>query len=92
MSSSDIRRFFQTKKSDREPLYELQPDTGTKEILPEKQKKPGKIMNKPGPKRKKKSLSRENTPCPKSWGHVHTNVGEGKYHVQKLGVMYKRDS
>merc|ERR1712110_1400371 len=64
MSKPDIRRFFQSKNSDRDPLYELQPDTATIEILPEK--KPGKkIMNKPCPKRKKKSVSTEHTPCPK---------------------------
>jgi len=65
MKSPDIRRFFQAKESDREPLFELQPDTTTKiEIFPEKN--PGKNMNKPCPKRKKKSLSTENTPCPRS--------------------------
>jgi len=70
MNSPDIRQFF-SKPSSRDPLYELQPESTTKETLvkePEQQnlskKMDDTVTQKPCPKRRKKSL--ENIPCPKS--------------------------
>ena len=71
MNKPDIRQFF-SKKSSRDPLYELQPESTTKETLvkePEKQdlskKMDDSVTQKPCPKRRKKSLE-NNIPCPKS--------------------------
>ena len=70
MNNPDIRQFF-SKPSSRDPLYELQPESTTKETLvkePEQQnlskKMDDTVTQKPCPKRRKKSL--ENIPCPKS--------------------------
>ena len=71
MNKPDIRQFF-SKKSSRDPLYELQPESTTKKTLvkkPEQQnlseKMDDTVTQKPCPKRRKKSLE-NNIPCPKS--------------------------
>ena len=73
MSRADIRQFFSkkvTRKGDREPLYELQPEIAIKDTLTNEPKGQDlelamgdSVPQKPCPKRKKQS---ENRPCPKS--------------------------
>ena len=69
MNNPDIRQFF-SKPSSRDPLYELQPESTTKETLVKKtgqqkssEKMDDTVTQKPCPKRRKKS---GNIPCPKS--------------------------
>lgn len=69
MNNPDIRQFF-SKPSSRDPLYELQPKSTTKETLVKEtgqqnlsEKMDDTVTQKPCPKRRKKS---ENVPCPKS--------------------------